>query len=1130
MTEEPQVRASDPAATVFAAANAGAGKTSTLVKRVARLLLAGAGPQTILCVTYTKAAAAEMQRRLFEDLGDWAVMPDALLTEALTRIGEGGRDISAARALFARALETPGGLKIQTIHAFCEKLLRRFPLEAGISPGFKVLEASASAQISKIARDALAGNALSHPEGPIGAAYAYFSVALDFESFNGLFGVFEARREAIEAYLDRMGGAHALRKDVYQQCGFARPVTPADLAAEAMGRIRWAGWRRAADALVSTGLSSDAKTAAAMRAVTETSAFSEVIPIFLTLKGELRKSMGGKGLEAAARNWLMEEQARVGAVHQTLLAATIAQDTVHALTLATAYIRTYSQAKAQIGAMDFTDLIIGAHRLLTEKSDAAWVLYKLDSGLEHVLLDEAQDTAPRQWAILSALTAEFFTGQGAAEAPRSVFAVGDEKQSIFSFQGAAPERLATEARAFGARVAKVGGRFADVQLKESWRSTPEVLSFVDAVFLAPDLLAGLRPGDSDKVKGFPIEHLPRRPPGGCVDLWPIEVGEDREETDPWAPVDAEPPQSAARRLADRLAKAIIAMVAGREAVVDRETGKPRPMGFGDVLILVRRRGTLFHEIIRALKREGAPVGGADRLLLSDHGVFQDLVALGRFVCFPEDDLTLAALLRSPFCDVDETDLFDLAIARTDNSLWSVLTRRGGERQTWSEAAGFLTWSRGAAAGVTPFDFYSRVLARLDAAGRSMRQRILTRLGAEAQDALDAFLAQVLVEEADAGRDMETFLARMAAIRLDIKREAEAAGEEVRVMTVHGAKGLEAPVVILPDTTTRVTARSGPLLDTESGGFLWAPRSDEDIPASRAAREARQAAAEAESARLLYVALTRARDRLILCGVEAQAASFERSWYDWLQRAFEGLEYQPGPMTGGGERLRYGPDPITAEAVVALAGENAAMPDWLNRPAPIELEALRRRSPSRMSDTDEGPAPSPLHSAAGLGRYRRGEIIHRLLQLLPDVSPDERGRAAQDLAGREQGLSPAQVSEMTGAALAVLNDARFAAVFAPGSRPEVALAGVVGGVPVSGRVDRLVVQPGRVLVVDFKTNRPAPATITRADKGYILQMATYVALLRQVFPDRTVEAALVWTDGPQLMAVPDALMTEALQSL
>ncbi len=1130
---------------MFVAANAGAGKTSTLVRRVARLLLAGARPETILCVTYTKAAAAEMQRRLFDQLGGWAVMDDGPLTAVLAGIDEDGRPLSDARALFARALETPGGLKIQTIHAFCDGLLRRFPLEAGVRPGFSVLEDVAAARISAGARESVARLALEDGDGPIGAAYAHFSVELDWRSFNAMFAVFEARRAAIERYVEACDSRGGCLVDIWRRCGFAGPTTPETIEAEAVGKVRWGQWRRAAQALANSEGATDQGLGAQMLAVLKGAPFADVWGIFCTKSGSPKARLGGASIDPAIRDWLANEQARLADACELRRAAIVARDTGHALALARAYGAIYEGAKSARGELDFGDLIAAAHRLLTVQADAAWVLYKLDGGLDHILLDEAQDTAPGQWTVLRAMASEFFAGAGAHPGTRTMFAVADEKQSIFSFQGAAPERFAVERHGFREMAVGAGARFEEVPLLESWRSRPEVLAFVDQVARDEAVLAGLRPARGSNVKRTPIEHRPQRSPGGCVELWPLEVGEPALEPDAWdAPVDQPNPQSASRRLANRIARCVTAMVDRGEGVGVRGSDGVRPCGFGDVLILVRRRNALFHEIIRALKREGAPVGGADRLKLSDHVVFADLMALGRFARFPTDDLSLAALLRSPFCDVTEEDLFDLAWER-GGALWTAVRRRRAERPAWEAAAAFLGWAQTESAARPPFDFFSRALSRLDPSGRSMRQRMLTRLGAEAEDALDAFLAQALGAEGRGVRDLESFLGEMAGTEIEVKREQDDAGEgrgQVRVMTVHGAKGLEAPVVILPDTSSRVTDQGGPLLNAGDGGFLWAPRKADDCAASAEARGERELAVSHESARLLYVAMTRARDRLIVCGLGrldkdgaiAGGPLFDGSWYDSIQRAFAVLESDAFALQDGGEGRRYGIDPEPAAAAPAGADQIIALPTWVRGLAPAETLSTRATSPSAGAEVDRGPSPSPLAAVGGLGRYRRGEIVHGLLQILPDVDPDRRGAAASRLLNQQRDLTEAQRAEMAGAAMAVLEDARFAAVFGPGSKAEVAIAGgsarLPPGMAVSGRVDRLLVEPGRVLVIDFKTNRPSPARIEDADEAYIRQMAFYWAVLGEIFPDRPVEAALVWTDGPKLMEVPEARMAAVLERL
>ena len=1172
-TIDHQSVAADPETSAFVTANAGSGKTTTLVNRVARLLLRGVAPETILCVTYTKAAAAEMQRRLFETLGRWALMGDADLRDELTRL-EGARgeaaDTARARTLFAKALETPGGLKIQTIHAFCEKLLRRFPIEADVSPGFTVLDDAAAAQVVGEARDGVARRALAG-EPLIADAYARFAVALDFPAFEAMFAAFETRRESISAYVDRCGGLGGTPQAVAEACGLPHMMDAAKVEAAAMAPPAFplALWREAAQAL-RTGSATDQRRGLAMAELAE-----QAQAALAELRAGLRVFCNKDGtpsawLEKAAvlrprpalQAALIDERDRLLEADALAKAARVAEDTVQMLVLARVYAEAYAAAKKARGVLDFTDLVSKTAQLLTGQDAAAWVLYKLDAGLEHILVDEAQDTAPDQWAIVDALTEEFYAGAGSTFAERrlerTLFVVGDEKQSIFSFQGAAPERLLSQRRTYKRRSLAASRRFEEPLLRESWRSTPEVLTFVDSVFAGEAMQAALQPRSGDEALAEAIAHTANRRDGpGTIDLWPLEREEPGEERGAWdEPLDAREGQGAWRRLADRIAGEIKALVARGDGVFDKDSRAWRPAGYGDVLILVRKRKVLFEELLRACKRHGVPVAGADRLALSDHPVFEDLLALARFCLFPDDDLTLAALLRSPLCDVDEQGLFDLAHDRAPASLWAALARRGDERPEWAAARAFLGWARGEAAARTPFDFYGRVLSRLDGAGRSVAQRIATRLGPEASDAVEAFLAQALAAEQRGVHDLERFADGLARLNVTVKREMDEPRGEVRIMTAHGAKGLEAPIVFLPETVSAAGGRASPLLETESGGFLWCGSSAGDCEASAAARAWRRRREEEEALRLLYVALTRARDRLVVAGRVNATAKEEnlKGWRRPLCEAFDRLGDQvrevgggvrrfgadPHPPSSSGEARRRAEDPASGTAQPAgFLDLRADAPgprmtgkeEWLSRPPPPEPAVAAYASPSTLLEDGRGAAPSPLARTGGLGRFRRGTLIHRLLQLLPDLPPAERAAGAARLLAKEADLTHAQRSEMAAAALGVLADPAFAEVFAPGSRAEAAVAGTAPELPeglaVSGRVDRLRIEPDRVLVVDFKTNRPAPATIEAADPAYILQMAVYAAVLRAVFPGRRVEAALVWTDGPRLTPIPEAVMAQAL---
>ena len=1155
-SRNPQEEAADPTLSVFVTANAGSGKTKTLIDRVARLLLGGAKPETILCVTYTKAAASEMQRRLYGTLGDWAVASDAELRKDLGKLRSrepksfDARDLSEARSLFAAALETPGGLKIQTIHAFCEKVLKRFPLEAGVPPGFRVMDDADASAVAAAARRDVAHHVLNVP-GDLADSYARLAVSLDFRRFQAMFAEFEIRRGALAAFFDREGGRDGAIAWVWRAVDIPPDTEPEALAEDAMARIDRGQYRRCAETLQPGG-KTDAERAAGLFALAgaERPSLDDAVALFFTKDDEPRKWVETAKLlraEPALQSFLLAEQSRLEGVRERIRAAQVGRDTADALSLAYAYLRAYQVEKDASGALDFADLVEKTCELLTNTDAAAWVLFKLDGGVDHILLDEAQDTAPEQWAIIDALTDDFFSGHGrraVQRLERGVFVVGDRKQSIYSFQGARPEILADKFLEYRDRAAGSGHRVKSIPLLESWRSTPEVLRFVDAVFDPAHLVEAVQPGD-DKVRHDIAE--PRREHAGCVDVWDMEIDPKGQDRGAWdLPLDIEADDSGNKKLARRIAAEIKALIARGDAVYDKDQRAFRAANAGDVLILVRRRGALFEEILRALKQAELPVAGADRLSLSGHIIFDDLMALARFALFPSDDLTLAALLKSPFCGLEDEGsdgLYRLAHGRGAVRLWAALRDRAGEQALWADAAAFLRLAIETARAARPFEFFVRMVEHVGDDGRSMRQRLLTRLGAEAKDALDEFLNQVLAAEDRGAHGLESLVDELSGLEILVKREMEGARGEVRVMTAHGAKGLEAAIVFLPETNLGSTQRGSPLMAIDRGaegqGFLWSARSASDCPPTAEARRRRAEREEQEAYRLLYVALTRARDRLVICGRRAAITKEEnlKGWWGAVRDALlaAGVADQVRELEDGrgGKFKRYGPDPKRERAKTDEVILPEPLPVWTQQMAAPEAYA-RYASPSDLGEGVVVPAPSPLAEATGLGRFRRGDIVHRLLQLLPDLPATGRAAGAVALLAREPDLTHDQRAEMAAAALSVLEDARFAEVFGPGSRAEVAVAGTAAALPpglrISGRIDRLVVLPDRVLVVDFKTNRPSPDRIEDADPAYLRQMALYAAVLSDIFPGRRIEAAIVWTDGPKLMPVPEILWAQALAEL
>ena len=1151
--------AADPKASAFLTANAGSGKTSTLVNRVARLLLNGAKPERILCVTYTKAAAAEMQERLFDQLGKWAIRSDDDLRADLEKIDESPHDLPRARALFAKALETPGGLKIQTLHGFCEKLLRRFPLEARLSPAFHVLDDLIGGELAQAASAELLTLAEAEFRATTDARDRLIR-KLKVMGFERLLSQFIHQHDDLKAAF----GALRARQDnwalgIFQSLGLDELTSPEAVISDYENSLYWPGIEDLARSMSTTTGTYNQKTGAKLLAVIEAHNAGRFdiqgwYKCFYTDKGTFSSHTYSSAASEADKQELHRLAEAVPAVMDRERAANIAGNTLDALLLFHAFSGIYQDRKSREGALDFQDLINKAKDLLSRGDMASWVLFKLDGGLEHILVDEAQDTSEDQWVIVKSLAEDFFSGRGQVGEGqlRTVFAVGDEKQSIYGFQGARPDKFAEARQYFIGRAVDAGQSPRVPELILSYRTLPEILGFVDAVYDAQDLSHALTLDYNNRIahEAFRLKEK------GLVELWPqvqpIDAPDMTADNTDVAPVDAQSREPASKRLAKQLAATIKAEIeAGR--VVFSKKGEPRPLHAGDVLILVRKRDALFEHIIRELKTAGVAVSGADRLKLGDHIAFQDLRVLMRFCLQSSDNLSLACVLRSPLCDLSEDDLYILAQGR-EGTLWGQLRDHPDTDGRFAETRIFLRWALDAARNLTAFDFLTRVLNRRDNEGRSTKQRFLTRLGDECEDVLEETLALALKGEGIGLNGLSTCLDLFEFRAAQIKREQEEGGRSVRVMTVHGSKGLEAPWVILPIGPQHTSASKDDLLlrGDEGDLYLCAGGRKGDTAGITEIRAGKTLKDEQEGLRLLYVALTRARDRLTLCGYAGKRAPSKNTafdpWYDLLSNAFDRLDHSleaillKAPFDDLEQaqaaviRL-YGQRSATLAAEAAIAPPEVILPDFVTRivaQADVDAERGRERwaAISQMGDEDreaEERAPSPLESQNGLGRYRRGNLIHKLFEILPDIAMEKRVDVAARYLDRQPDLTDSQRREMAGAVLAVLNDARFAEAFGPDSRPEVALAGRIGetargdAIMLSGRIDRLVVTANRVVIIDYKSNRPAPDRAEDAAIAYQRQMAGYVALLRQIYPDKTVEAALLWTDGPKLTPLSEALV-------
>ncbi len=1132
--EGDQRRASDPSAHAALSASAGTGKTQVLTARVLRLLLGGVDPGAILCLTFTKAGAAEMANRISARLAAWVRMPDVDLRHDLFALGEqhAPPDLQRARRLFARVLETPGGLRIQTIHGFAQSLLASFPAEAGIVAGFQPIEGRAEAELIYRTLATLLADAEAEGNDGLIADVQRLSLRLGEGGAQDYLTICARAEDKIAA----LGDPASFERTLLDTIGITE-ATP-DEAIEArladeeidfptIEELIEANrtWNSATGQTIVANLTTFLAASPAERI----GLLDGVGKKLVTAKGEPCKATSGQikahpvyaDLVGEFAHWLV-------GLRRLRHAADFVATQAAGLRAGQAFARAYRIAKRTAGVADFDDLIARTRGLLEQEGMGAWVRYKLDQRTDHILVDEAQDTNADQWSIVDALASEYFAGQSPGDTRwRTLFMVGDYKQAIFGFQGTDPKQFDAFRDVVAARAAAAGEaaldsdsyarEFRDLSIDASFRSSPPILQLVDAMIgevgheamglaRAPNLHAaahGDRPGEVQLWPAF-------SPPQADADVDAANDNGADEGEEGWV---AEP----VRLYADALARQIEQWLDAAAPLACTS----RPICAGDILILVRSRSELASLLVARLYAHGVPVAGIDRLHLSKPLAVKDLLSAIGFAVQPQDDLNLAGLLVSPIVGLDQEQLRDLAYGRR-GSLWRELQVRRDE-PFLAPAFAILSTLLAGADFVTP----ARFLENLLSGAADARRKLLRRLGEAARDPIEELVANAIEFETQEGASLDRFLAWFARGDVEVKRDPSSAGNAVRVMTVHGAKGLEAPVVILADAThdpARVGRHSVsldlPLGNPRRNVPLLRPRAEELVSPYKALIEDQKERDLQEHWRLLYVGLTRAKERLIITGVyPSRGEVADASWHVCSASALAslGASTHVGPW---GEGLSWHGHHTVRSPSVRVGRRPLAppsLPDWSRRSAPDEERPPRPLSPSSLgADVDSRPPPSPELRAAA----ERGSLLHGLFERLPGVAPGERRTAALAWLRRAGIDDPARADEIVTAALRVIEDPQYDDLFAEGVLAEAPIAATLpDGRVIAGTVDLLCIGHDLVRLIDYKTGRLVPRSLAEAPPGHIAQMTAYAEALAIIFPGRRIEAALLYTHGPSLITLP-----------
>lgn len=1148
-----QLKAADPQDNVWLSASAGTGKTQVLSARVLRLLLReDVAPSQILCLTFTKAGAAEMANRINAVLARWVRLPESALAKELGYLGAdfGPAIIERARSLFASVLDCPGGgLRIDTIHAFAQFLIGNFPEEAGLAPGARVMDDRTRDLLGReVLADLIEQAEVTHDRRLLDAIT-----------------LFTTRKEpgALQKWLMRAADAHDMwaGRDAWLSPLDARVRQTLGMPADA--RAEWANEPLHPDifpddhvlamipALEAWGTATATKCLAFMREWLELDlpARIEAVAGFrgTLLKADGTPSLALKKPREADADFIANQEMVAAAleevnVRQGLLAC--AEILTAALEIGRAFAVQWEARKAAEGLLDFSDLIRKAADLLGNSEAADWIRYKLDRHFDHILIDEAQDTNQSQWDIVFALIDDFFSGEGArGDKLRTIFTVGDYKQAIFGFQGTSPENFArakqkVEARILqardGIRANRVNRRvpgWEDLDLGQSFRTANVVLDFVNRMIAALGFAAfGLATPPADHVGA-------ERP--GLVTLWPPvaperEEGDDNEDDDTvegerdWLPRHD-------TLLADRIARQVQRWLSPDGEPFVLEKGTRRHAQAGDIMVLVRQRKELAAQIVAKLHAFGVPVAGVDRLRLGAPLAVKDMLAALRFATQPLDDLSLANLLASPLIGWSQDDILAHVPRPERVRLWNHLRREDAPALVLTTADKLRELLR-----LADYQTPQALITWLLTGPWQGRARLVERLGSEANDPLDELINTAFAFEAEHWPSLAGFLTWFDSGTGDLKRDSDSAVGQVRVMTVHGSKGLQAPIVILADATGEPGKPGDLTLDDDILGTVADPDQVRKVPLPPLAKEERmgrisaaeevaKSAAMEEHWRLLYVALTRAEEALFIGGSlnmrEAKkGVPHDDSWYARLAPLFEG-EALNDPIWRWRKEWGHRAEPLATDNT-ALRDERGApaLPRWMTTPIGPEPRPPRPLAPSNAGE--DRAAEPPLPADVARDAARRGSLIHKLLERLPDVAVADRAEAARRWLERQAGdLADDMRLEMLNAAFAVLDHPGFAALFSPHALAEVPLAATVGGVVVAGTVDRLLIEDACITVVDFKTTRRPPVSAAAIPTATMRQMAAYVAALEAIYPDHEVRAGVLYTHTPVLFDLaPDLILS------
>ncbi|QTP61474.1 UvrD-helicase domain-containing protein [Wolbachia endosymbiont of Wiebesia pumilae] len=1059
----------NPNFSVWVNASAGTGKTKILIDRVLRLLLEN--KRNILCLTFTNAAANEMENRIHSILSKWAICSDSVLAADLEQLdffpmssqcvtlgSRKNKDyLTRARRLFSE-LENLG-LTIQTIHAFCYKLISSFPIEAGIAPNCTLSECKELHSIIF--------NKVLHNE-TVQDDINLIATEIDENKLRDLLYTLCVKRSAsandskyIKDKLSAPDEIHDLQSETIEHV-------------ERLAEILSEGSKR--DQSYSEILYSTVIPAGIQKKRTSVTRWNDtkvenLAKVFLKSESHEKKSISSIATKSILEKFkdaeqIIESVQNVVFTHiRDMNSYQIFKRTSSLLGVFKVYVDLYNSEKSKNALLDYNDIINLATNLLSNPNYKDWILFNLDQKIDHILIDEAQDNSISQWKIITNLCDEFFAGN---DEKRTLFVVGDVKQSIYRFQGANPHLFNYMQQYFHT---KTGGRdWISCQLEESFRSTPEVLMLVDRIF--NNFRAEISFNDNE------IKHVPHRENDqGYIEIWPaLPRRKEKEQRALQIPLTCKEGYT----IADRLLAQTIAnrihnwLNEGRILVAKDRHIEPR-----DIMILVRQRNVLVDYIISELKKANVPVVGRDYFRIMDYIAVQDLIALAEFLLLQANDLALANALKSPLFNFTEDDLFNIAYDRKEHSLWERI--QDYSVVIYSE----LNYLINLSCIESPLALFTHIL-------RTGKKKFAARLGLECFEVLDEFMNLVLQFE---NPSLQAFVQWIKENNPEIKNDMQSERNAVRIMTIHKSKGLQAPIVFLVDTNTVPRNSESIIFDGTEVPF-WCGKNN-NAYCDQVKRE-KKLEDYNEYLRLLYVALTRAEDELYILSKEPVQKG---SWYDLITKYGEPYE-----------KKQRGLRPIFKEKVEVLC-VNANYPyiykkrDYFDVPVISLPPALAHSSVSSQrvtleSSEKEGAEWIPVSATWMTDGYARGLIIHSILQYMPKIEKERRKNWV-----RKYLDNISEDKDEIYSKILAFNE-KYGYLFDLEGKSEITLSGTIDGKSVLVRLDRLCITQDKAIIIDYKSHRNVSVSLLNEIKK---QMLIYKTLVQEIYPNKQVECVVIWVE-------------------